>query len=350
MKYDELKNLIVGLSLIKGVGSQTVISVLKRISGSVDELWKVSVEELEFFLKKKKIPFSNQISREIINNKEKILDSGEKKLRELRRKGIDLLVSEEIPKKLREIPDAPYWLFVQGNKELLFEEKKLFVAVVGTRNASTIGKKFTKRVIQVLSIYPVVIVSGLAKGIDEAAHTFSLEKKVPNIAFLGCGIELIFPRKTVKIRDEIIKSRGAVVSEYLPQESHAKYKFVLRNRLQAAISDLIIPVEAKEKSGTAYTINFGMKYNKIIWGIKLNSGIENLLEKNGIPIFDINTDEGIREIDYRLQKLIESKGIPYDKVSCVLSHISSYLRLRYLKEEDKSELIRRIKNLIAWEG
>ena len=350
MEREELKRLIVGLSLIKGVGSQTVGVVLKRISGSVDELWKMSVEELGFLLKKNRIPFANQLSEEIISSKEKILNAGKERLKELRDRGIDLLVSEEIPKKLREIPDAPYWLFVQGNKELLFDEDKLFVAIVGTRSASILGKRFTKRVVQVLSIYPVVVVSGLARGIDEAAHIFSLEKKIPNIAFLGCGIELVFPRSTKKLRDEIIRLGGVIVSEYLPRESYAKYKFVLRNRLQAAISDLIIPVEAKERSGTAYTVNFGIKYNKIIWGIKLNSGIESLLRKKEIPIFDISTDEGIREIDYRLQKLIEDKGIFYDKVSYMLNCISNSLRLRYLSKEDKLELVERIKKLVGLEG
>ena len=349
-QYDDLKNLIIGLSTIKGIGTQTVKTILNNTSYSVNKFFKLSEDDLFLILNKIKLPFSNQIISEIINNKERLLELGKKKRDELKKKEIDLLIFQELPQKLKEIPDAPYWLFTQGNKELLFAENKVFISVIGTRNASTRGRKYTKRVIQVLSIYPVVVVSGLATGIDEAAHAFSLDKEIPNIAFLGNGIEIVFPKKTKQLRKKILKSKGVIVSEYLPRESYAKYRFIMRNRLQAAISDLLIPIEAKEKSGTAHTVKFGIKYKKPILGIKTNSGIEKLLKEQGFPIFDIDTEESLRKFDCKIQNLIEKKNISFDKVTTILNNISNSLRLRCFNNKDKERLIKEIKNLIRYEG
>ncbi len=340
------KEIILGLSTIKGVGTKTVEVLLKSINFSTAKFLALNNEEIINVLAKAKIPNYVKIADEISKKKAILLEEGEKYERVLEKKGIKLLVYDELPEKLKKIPNPPLWLFIQGNQEVLLANDKLYVAIVGTRNASVFGKRLTKRLIQILHIYPVVIVSGLAEGIDEVAHKFSLDKKLPNIAFLGSGIEVVFPRKTKNLREEIIRKGGAIVSEYLPKERYSKYKFVQRNRLQAALSDIVIPVEAKEKSGTAHTVKFSLKYGRKVIGIKSGSKIEELLLKHNIEIYNLETKREIRSLDRLIQEMVLGKAPEFSKVSVLLSQISNFLEYRYLSEEDLEQLVISIKRLI----
>lgn len=172
----------------------------------------------------------------------------------------------EFPEKLRAIPDAPEWIFIQGLPENL---TKPSVAIVGTRKPSDDGLFLTKYVLGVLASIGCVTVSGLALGIDQAAHTSSIRYSLPTVAVLGTGILQNYPKGSNELRDAIVKAGGSIVSEYLPTQSYSAENFVRRNRIQAALCDILIPSEWSIKSGTAHTVKYASKYGKKIINVFL---------------------------------------------------------------------------------
>ncbi|MFJ4089304.1 DNA-processing protein DprA [Pseudomonas psychrophila] len=172
----------------------------------------------------------------------------------------------EFPQRLRDIADGPAWIFVQGAIENLYGPT---VGVVGTRDPSPDGIFLTRMVVAALHGVKLSTVSGLAVGIDQTAHVESLSCNIPTIAVLGTGIFENYPKNSGQLRQRILDSGGTIVTEYLPSQSYSAENFVRRNRIQAALSDVLIPVEWKIKSGTAHTVRFAKSYGKRIMGVSL---------------------------------------------------------------------------------
>ncbi|BBX60517.1 hypothetical protein TM48_04624 [Mycobacterium shottsii] len=200
-------------------------------------------------------PSSNSyaIAREIKRDAGRLVESGALKRITLKAESVSLLGPSELPSKLLEMRDGPRWLFVQGDAALI--EHSPHIAVIGTRNATPSGLAATLATIRTVAAYPVSIVSGLAEGIDAAAHDAALRYGLRNIAILGHGIDLTFPAATAEIRRRIISNGGAVVTEYPPTEHYRKQYFVQRNRIQAGLADLVIAAEGNSRGGTAHTIH-----------------------------------------------------------------------------------------------
>jgi DNA processing protein len=163
------------------------------------------------------------------------------------------------PTQLFDLPDPPLWLFVHGDIQSLNLPS---IGVVGTRKPSPEGLWLSEYIGHCLRDWNVATVSGLALGIDQEIHKASLRANCPTIAFLGTGIFSDYPRGSERIRHEIVANGGAVVSEYLPRDTYSAANFVRRNRLQAALSKLLIPVEWKVKSGTAHTVGFALNMRR----------------------------------------------------------------------------------------
>jgi DNA protecting protein DprA len=159
----------------------------------------------------------------------------------------------QFPPQLRELDEPPYWLFVEGNVSVLHQHS---VAIVGTRKPSEDGMELARLIGGSLRSIQSVVVSGLADGIDQAIHRASLRHGIPNIAVLGTGILSNYPRGSESIRKEICNQGGAIITEYLPDDSYSAQNFVRRNRIQAGLARIVIPVEWKIKSGTAHTVKF----------------------------------------------------------------------------------------------
>lgn len=183
--------------------------------------------------------------------------------RDLASQGILLHLAGEpdFPKKLLEIPDPPFWIFVQGNYKNLH---KKCVAIVGTRKPSEEGLFLTKFSVLALADIECATVSGLALGIDQLTHRESIKRGIPTIAVLGTGILQDYPKGSEALRKEIVDSGGTIITEYLPTQSYSAENFVRRNRLQAALGDILIPAEWKVKSGTAHTVKYAFEYNRYI--------------------------------------------------------------------------------------
>ena len=162
------------------------------------------------------------------------------------------LEGDAIPHSLLEIPQPPKKLYIAGN---LPPEGTVYLAVVGSRKATTYGKDVVRKLIHGLRGHPIAIVSGLAVGIDYLSHEAALQAGLYAVAFPGSGIspEVFFPPSSLKLAEKIIEEGGCVISEYESNMKAQYYTFPARNRLVAGISKAALIIEAKEKSGTLIT-------------------------------------------------------------------------------------------------
>ncbi len=167
----------------------------------------------------------------------------------------------EFPARLLEIPHPPKELFVRGFVDL--SDKKI-LTVVGPRKYTSYGRDCTRSLILSLKNMPVVIVSGLAYGIDSIAHEAALEAGLPTIAFPGSGLNenVIYPAQHRNLAAKILDHGGMLISEFKPHEKGRDYFFPQRNRLVAGIAHAVLIPEAGEKSGTLITAKLAVDYNR----------------------------------------------------------------------------------------
>ncbi|MBI5456934.1 DNA-protecting protein DprA [Candidatus Kaiserbacteria bacterium] len=171
------------------------------------------------------------------------------------------LSPKEFPARLREIPDPPKQLYVRGS---LPSHEWKWLAVVGSRAATSYGKQAVEYLVEGLRGYPVVIVSGLAYGIDALSHKAALNAGLPTVAVPGSGLDwsVIYPKANVVLAKEIIKKGGAHLSEYEPSFKATDYSFPMRNRIMVGLSHAVLVIEAKERSGSLITARLTTEYNR----------------------------------------------------------------------------------------
>lgn len=174
---------------------------------------------------------------------------------------LQTLVPADFPALLQQIPDRPKQLHVHGT---LPSDEYKWLAVVGSRACTDYGRRAVRFLIEGLRGYPVVIVSGLAYGIDAEAHKAALDAGLTTVAVPGSGLnwEVLYPRANVALAREILEKGGAVVSEFKMDQKATDYTFPQRNRIMAALCHATLMIEAKEKSGTLITAKLTVEYNR----------------------------------------------------------------------------------------
>ena len=167
----------------------------------------------------------------------------------------------QFPHRLREIADPPKKLYVQGT---LPPEDHKWLSVVGSRKYTNYGKEACEKLILGLAGYPVVIVSGLALGIDALAHRAALDAKLPCVAVPGSGLDpkVLYPSTNRRLADDILKAGGALLSEFEPDFRATAWGFLQRNRIMAGLSDAVLVIEAEQRSGSLVTSKFATEYNR----------------------------------------------------------------------------------------
>ncbi len=193
---------------------------------------------------------------------------------------------------LSNIPDYPKKLYARGKKDLLFDKELKFLCVIGSRKHSKYGVDVCEKLISALRGYPVVIISGLALGIDGVAHKTALENNLACIAVPGSGIdyEVLYPRTHTFLAEEIVEAGGLVVSEFEPTFRASPWSFPLRNRIMAGLSHAILVIEGEKDSGTLITARLGLEYNRDILSIPgsifspTSEGPLSLLKNGALPI------------------------------------------------------------------
>ena len=174
-----------------------------------------------------------------------------------------LIGDEAYPKKLYDMSWPPLLLFYQGEVGLL---KRPSVGLVGSRNNSLYGSRVTKELAISVAGTGGVIVSGGARGVDSIAHRSTLSESGKTICILGNGMDISYPPENCGLFAEI-REKGLILSEYPRGYGPQKWTFPMRNRIIAALSDVIIVTEAAEKSGSLHTATFGEEYNRRVYAV-----------------------------------------------------------------------------------
>jgi DNA processing protein len=188
----------------------------------------------------------------------------------LDRLGVRIAIAgqKEYPKILRHIPHPPFGIYLRGGTILSTNEFGIPpIAIVGTRRASADGKKTARRFARELTAAGCMITSGLAFGIDAAAHEGALDANGPTVAVLAGGLDAIYPQSHEHLARRIIENGGVIISEYPPGEEPFGYRFIERNRIISGISRGILIVEAPESSGALATARYAAEQNRDLFVI-----------------------------------------------------------------------------------
>jgi len=204
------------------------------------------------------------------------------------------------PSLLKRIPDPPATLYFRGDLTCL---KNNCFAIVGTRRCSAYGKEITMAIAMDLARAGLVIVSGLAPGIDTFSHLACLEANSRTVAVLGTGLDekSIYPRENLKLSRKIIETGGCLISEYPAGTHGSKMTFPARNRIISGVSLGTLVVEAKYKSGALITANFARKQKRLLFAVPgdihfANSQGPHLLIKTGAKLTE-NAKDILKEIN-----------------------------------------------------
>jgi DNA processing protein len=268
------------LTSIDGLGVRGALKLVERF-GSAPAVFEAPLAELEGS------GLSGPVARAI--SAKVGLERAEKEIAAANQAGCRLLTLEDrdYPPLLRQLPDAPLVLYVRGRVEALSRHG---VAIVGTRRPTAYGSSVAHRLAQELAQRNLVIVSGMARGIDSAAHRGALEARGVTVAVLGSGIDVIYPKENQSLAERIIES-GALVSEFPLGTAPVPENFPIRNRLISGLALGTVIVEAAEYSGSLITARLAAEQNREVYAVPGNitsaqSFGPNLLIKQGAKLVD----------------------------------------------------------------
>ncbi len=192
----------------------------------------------------------------------------------------------EYPERLREIYDPPPVLWVRGDVRLL---SRPAIAIVGTRHPTPYGAGVAEMLARDLAVRRLLIVSGMARGIDSCAHKGALAARMPTVAVWGTGIDVVYPKENRKLAEEILATGGAIVSEVPMGTFPAPQNFPRRNRILSGLCVAVLVVEAGENSGTRVTARCAAEQNRDLFAVPCNvtnkgSWTPNTLIKQGAKL------------------------------------------------------------------
>ncbi len=190
----------------------------------------------------------------------------EKETEVLEKSGVSMVAADEdaFPEKMKYLPDCPYVLFYKG--QLPVHGGKT-AAIVGARACTSYGRAVALRLGEALARNGVGIVSGMAAGIDSFGHWGAIRGAGKTYAVLGCGADICYPKGGLELYQKILDTGGGILSEYLPGSAPDAARFPARNRLISALSDIVVVVEAKKKSGSLITADFALEQGKEIYAV-----------------------------------------------------------------------------------
>ena len=263
--------------------------------------------------------------------------------------GIEAICSEEesYPKFLKEIADFPPVLYIKC-KEQSTENKvkdvflRKAIAVVGTRKVTSYGRQVTEMITEGLVSAGLVVVSGLARGVDEIAHQTTINSKGLTIAVLGCGLNYIYPPEHKKLAEEIVNTGGAIISEFPLDMQAVPGNFPARNRIISGLSLGVVVTEAAEDSGSLITASDAAEQGREVFAVPgpitspLSKGTSELIKKGAKLVScvgDILEELGVREVrevrdlrelrdlgeeEIRIVKLLENENLQIDEIARVI--------------------------------
>ncbi len=270
------------LHLMEGIGGVKARQLISYCGSS----------EAVFKLPKGKLMKIPQIGERIASSLQEasLLKTAEQEIEKTHKQGIHILSyhQPEYPQRLKQTYDAPLVLFAKGDAKL---NPSRSVAIVGTREATEYGKAVTEEIVSELRKYQPLIVSGLAYGIDIAAHRACIKYNLPTVGVMASGIDTIYPAAHKKTTEQMLQQEGAILTENKLGTKPDAMRFPARNRVIAGMADVIIVVEAKAKGGALITADIANDYNREVMAVPGNlhkdtsEGCNNLIKQHKAHIF-----------------------------------------------------------------
>lgn len=284
MSYESWLGGIPGISAAKKIA-------LEELAGEAEAVCRMKPQDLD------KISFLTKEEREGLLRAQKECFGQQEEELEKNKIAFVSFREKEYPEKLRHIYQPPYGLFYRGK---LPEPGKRAVAVVGARTCSEYGRSIVKKSAYVLAKAGVEIISGMAAGIDGAAHWGALKAQGNTYAITGCGVNVCYPKENRSLYEQIPET-GGILSEYRPGTTPRPAFFPNRNRIISGLSDLVLVAEARKKSGSLITADFALEQGKEIYAVpgrlgdSLSEGTNRLI-RQGAGIF-LGPEELLEEMD-----------------------------------------------------
>ena len=249
------------LSRIEKLGSIKAQKLLEKYK-TLQNIWNAKKEDL---LKTEGI--GEETVKQILKEEYRLnLEKYEKYMQE---NNIELIhiYDKNYPEKLNKIYDKPIVLYIRGDKTIL---NKFSLAVIGCREHTKYGEIVAKNIVDQIAKRKIITVSGLARGIDSIAHKETLKAQGKTIAVIGSGLDNIYPTENTNLANEIVKNGGVLVSEYIIGTKPQKMNFPARNRIISGLSNGVVVIEAKKKSGTLLTVDFALEQGKEVFAVPGN--------------------------------------------------------------------------------
>lgn len=281
----------IALSMIPGVGGILARNLVAYV-GSVEGVFRESVKSLM------KIPGIGEINARRIQQKE-IIQKAEKEITFIEKNHIELLfyTDKNYPRRLKTCVDAPLLIYTKGNMNL---DEQRVIAIVGTRNATDYGKQVCDALIQQFSErkYPILIVSGLAYGIDIQAHKSALKYNLPTLGIIAHGLDKLYPSLHADIAKNMLRN-GGLVTDFPSGTKIDPPNFLRRNRIIAGLADATVIVESAAKGGALVTADIASSYNRDVFafpgraGDTYSKGCNQLIRNSGAALI-----EGIDDLEF----------------------------------------------------
>jgi len=245
----------IALTFIKSIGPVTAKNLL-AYCGSAENVFSANKKQLL------QIPGVGEKTIEAIRGTDALLRARQE-LDFIEKHGIEVLFfsDESYPKKLKNCIDSPILLYAKGTVD--FNQQRI-ISIVGTRNATNYGKNLCKELCEVLAPYNVLIISGLAYGIDVTTHKECLANQIPTVGILGHGLDRMYPKIHKTVAQKMVLN-GGLLTEFPILTNPDRPNFPQRNRIIAGISDATVVVEASIKGGALITAEIANSYNKDVY-------------------------------------------------------------------------------------
>jgi DNA protecting protein DprA len=344
------------LAQLRGVGLHA-LRALVLAYGELGDVWDDDPTRIAEVLTTARVPSAAHIADVIKIEGRHVLAKGKRERERLAQQGYRVIGAQDpaFPHRLRELPNQPLWLFLEGNPAAL--NSPPLVAIVGTREASQEGIDTARHLAWLVLQAGLGIVSGLAEGVDREAHEVAARHCARQVAVLGTGIEIMFPASHADLRRRIVENGGVVVTEYLPRERYGKANFVQRNRIQAALASAVCPIEAKTQSGTAHTIRFARDYDRPLFGARRGqpnpaNNVLTELAATGAPVFDLALGQGRQELRAFLDQIEGERALPPPPIDQefwvrgVLNRLRQMQSYYDLTSEEKRRIVEQVASVL----